>query len=218
MRTRGFWGGAVVLFLFVFLVGCAGTPVREAVKVDMKLPVGAVEGNQFTGARYPFKVSAPPDWKISLDPPKFMVDLGYEKEGLLESEVFIFNPATQSNIQFDLTPAGRYATFNQKFLEEMVSGITEDFTDELKKDYGKDLQVAIGPTEPVTLKNVPYAAKKYGTYSVRGVQREQGWIYGFAEPYQMFILYMIIEKEGTKDREAIRQILNSFEYLPPPAK
>jgi hypothetical protein len=218
MSTRRFPGIAAAVILFVFLTGCAGTPVRDAVKIDLKLPVGAVEGNQFTGVRYPFKVSAPPDWKIALEPPKFMVDLGYEKEGLEESEVFIYNPQTRSNIQFDLTPAGRYATFNQKFIEELASGIVEDFTEELQKDYGKDLKVTIGPTEPVRLKNVTYAARKYGAYSVQGTKREQGWIYGFAEPYQMFILYMILEKEGSNDRQAIREILDSFEYIPPAPK
>lgn len=218
MKTGKFWEFAAVILLFAFLTGCAGTPVREAVKVDLKMPVGNIEGNQFSGLRYPFKVSAPPDWKITLEPPKFMADLGYEKEGLEESEVFIYNPATQSIIQFDLTPAGRYSTFSQKFMEEMASAIVDDFTEELKKDYGKNLQVAIGPTEPVSLKNVPYAAKKYGTYRVQGTKREQGWIYAFAEPYQMFILYLILEKEGSNDRLGIRQILDSFEYIPPAPK
>jgi hypothetical protein len=44
--------------------------------------------------------------------------------------------------------------------------------------------------------------------------REQGWIFAFGEPYQIFILYMIIEKEGGNDREAIKAILDSFEYVP----
>ena len=46
-----------------------------------------------------------------------MVDLGYHKEGLEESEVFLFNPQTQSNLQIDFTPAGRYATFDQQKME-----------------------------------------------------------------------------------------------------
>ncbi|MBS3918355.1 MAG: hypothetical protein KG012_05660 [Deltaproteobacteria bacterium] len=45
--------------MFVLLVGCAGVPVREAVKIDLNIPVGQIEGNQFTGLRYPFKASVP---------------------------------------------------------------------------------------------------------------------------------------------------------------
>lgn len=40
--------------LILFLAGCAGIPVREEVKVDLSIPVGKIEGNRFTGLRYPF--------------------------------------------------------------------------------------------------------------------------------------------------------------------
>jgi len=71
----------------------------------------------------------------------------------------------------------------------------------------------VHPTEPFSLKGVQYAAKKYVTYTVKGVKREQGWIYGFTEPYQIFILYMIVEKEGTADRQDLKKILDSFEVM-----
>jgi hypothetical protein len=218
MKTRRFLGFAAVVFLFVFLTGCAGTPVREPVKVDLKAPMGTIEGNQFMGIRYPFLVSAPPNWKISMDYPKFMIDLGYEKEGLEESEVFIYNPETQSNVQIELTPAGRYSKFDQQYIEMLTGMATGSFEEELKKDYGKDIKAIIAPTEAISLKGVPYAAKKYATYTLKGVKREQGWIYAFAEPYQMFILYMILEKEGSNDRENLKKILDSFEYVPQGAK
>ncbi len=82
------------------------------------------------------------------------------------------------------------------------------------QDLGKDLKTAVGPMERPALKGVPYAAKKYVTYTAKGVKREQGWIYAFAEPYQIFILYMILDKEGKNDHEAFKAILDSFEYLP----
>jgi hypothetical protein len=63
------------------------------------------------------------------------------------------------------------------------------------------------------LKGVPYAAKKYATFTLKGVKREQGWIYAFAEPYQIFILYMVLEKEGMNDRQDIKSILDSFEVI-----
>ncbi len=200
-----------IILIFLFLSGCAGIPVREAVKVDLNVPVGKIEDNQFTGIRYPFKVTAPVGWKVTTEIPNFMEELGYEKFGLEESEVFIFNPSTQSNIQFDLTPAGRYAKFNQEFIEWLTTAATGGFKEEFEEDYGKDVKVEIGPTEPISLKGVQFAAKKYATYTLKGVKREQGWIYGFTEPYQIFILYMILEKEGTKDREVMRKILDSFE-------
>ena len=204
----------ILIFIIAGLVGCAGIPVREAVKVDLKAPVGRIEGSQFTGIRYPFMVSAPPGWKVSTEYPQFMIDLGYEKDGLEESEVFLYNPETQSNLQIDFVAADRYSTFNQQNLEALANAVTGEMQDELKEDLGKDLKTAVGPTERPSLKGVPYAAKKNVTYTAKGVKREQGWIYAFAEPYQIFILYMVLEKEGKNDSEAIKAILNSFEYLP----
>ena len=206
--------GISLLILLLCAAGCAGVPLREAVKVDLSVPVGKIEGNQFSGIRYPFKVSAPPGWTITTEYPKFMLDLGYEKEGLEESQVFIYNPATQSNLQIDFTPAGRYTPFDQEKIMWMTTGATGSFQEELEKDYGKNIRPEISKTEPYSLKGVAYAAKKYATYTVQGVKREQGWIYAFSEPYQIFILYMILDKEGAKDREDLKTILNSFEFIP----
>ena len=99
--------------IFLLVLGCAGIPVRDEVKVDLSLPVGKTEGNTFEGVRYPFKVSLPSThWQFSLEIPNFMEGLGFMKPGLEESELFIINPATKSNLQIDLTPAGRTARFN----------------------------------------------------------------------------------------------------------
>jgi len=182
------------LLILVFSIGCAGIPVRETVKVDMKAPVGKIEGNQFTGIRYPFNVAAPPGWKVSTEYPKFLIDLGYEKDGLEESEVFLYNPETQSNLQIDFVGADRYSSFDQQKIEGLTNAMTGEMQDELKEDLGKELKTAVGPTERPSLKGVPYAAKKYVTYTAKGVKREQGWIYAFVEPYQIFILYMILDK------------------------
>ena len=85
----------------------------------------------------------------------------------------------------------------------------------IKDDWEKEsVRVEAVPTEPISLKGVQFAAKKYVTYTLKGVKREQGWIYGFTEPYQIFILYMILEKEGTDDRKDIKTILDSFETIP----
>jgi len=203
----------VFMILFMFLAGCAGIPVREEVKVDLSIPVGKIEGNQFTGLRYPFNVSVPPGWKISTEIPPFMEELGYEKPGLEESEVFVFNPNTRSNIQIDFVPAGRYSKFSQESIEWLTTSAAGSLVDELKEEHGKDLKATLGPTDRISLKGVPYAAKKYATYTVKGVKREQGWIYAFSEPYQIFILYMILEKEGTRDRQDIQAILDSFEVI-----
>ncbi len=90
---------------------------------------------------------------------------------------------------------------------------TGSFEGELEKDYGKEVKAEIGPTTPFSLKGIQFAAKKYATYTLQGVKREQGWIYGFTEPYQMFILYMILEKEGANDRQDMAKILESFEFI-----
>jgi hypothetical protein len=213
--------GAMKIFVFVLLLGtvvlygCSGVPVREATKVDMSLPVGEIAGSQFTGIRYPFKVSAPPGWQMAIKYPDFMVALGYDKEGLEESEVFLFNPSTESNVQIDFTPAGRHTSFSQGLMEGLVSAAgTDSFIEEIEKDYGKEAQPVMAPTEAIRLKGVQYAAKKYATYTLKGVKREQGWVYAFSEPYQMFILYMLLDTGGTKDQDALKVIFDSFEYLP----
>jgi len=211
MTTKKRFIGISLILLLV--VGCAGVPVREAVKVDTSLPVGRIEGNQFTGIRFPFNVSAPPGWKVTTEIPTFMEELGYERPGLEESQAFVINPSTQSNLQIDFTPAGRYSTFNQESIEWLTTAATGSFREELEKDYGKDVKAEIAPTTPFSLKGVPFAAKKYATYTLKGVKREQGWIYGFSEPYQIFILYMILEKEGSHDREDMKKIFDSFEVF-----
>ncbi len=212
MAMKRIFGIGIILLVFVWGAGCA-VPVREAVKLDMTAPVGTIEGNQFAGIRYPFKVTAPPGWKISTQYPEFMVDLGYDKEGLEESQVFIFNPATQSNLQIDFTPAGRYATFDQEKIEWLTTAATGTFKQEFQDEYGKDVVLTIAPTTAYSLKGVSFAAKKYAVYTAKGVKWEQGWIYGFTEPYQIFILYMTLLKEGTDDTSAIKQILDSFAVI-----
>ncbi len=202
-----------IFLVLVLLTGCAGTLVREETKVDTNLPVGRIEDNQFIGIRYPFNVSAPPGWKVTTEFPSFMVELGYDKAGLEESQVFLFNPSTQSNLQIDFIPAGRYTRFSQKSIEWMTTAAMGSFKEEFETDYGKDAKAEIGPTEPVLLKGVQFAAKKFATYTLKGVKREQGWVYGFSEPYQIFILYIILEKEGSNDRRDIGKILDSFEVV-----
>jgi hypothetical protein len=63
------------------------------------------------------------------------------------------------------------------------------------------------------LRNLSSEFKKYATYTVQGLKREQGWIYGFTESYQIFILFMILDKEGINDRQDMRKILDCFEVL-----
>jgi hypothetical protein len=202
-----------ILFSFLMiLVGCAGLSVHD----DLKIPAGKIEGDQFTGIRYPFRVSVPPHWKMTTEFPDFLKELGYEEPGPYEKEVtelYIFNPSTRSSIQIDFTPASPRAKFSQEKMEAITTAATGSFKEELEKDYGKDIKAQIGPTTPFSLKGVQFAAKKYATYTLQGVKREQGWIYGFTEPYQMFILYMILEKEGSNDRQDMTKILDSFEFI-----
>jgi hypothetical protein len=213
MNTRKGSRISIIILVFLLLGGCAGIPVRQEVKVDRKLPIGKVEGNHLTGIRYPFKVSAPANWQVATKYPKFMLELGFDKEGLEETEVFAFNPATQSNLQIDFVPVDRYSTFNQEKIEWITNAAGYSFQSELQKDSGENFPFQISPIEPYPLKGVSYAAKKYTTYTLNGVKREHGWIYAFAEPYQIFIIYIILEKEGVNDRPAIKEILDSFEFI-----
>ncbi len=210
-------GLLLISFFIALSVGCATTPpVRPALKEDPKIPVGKIEKNQFTGIRYPFNISVPPQWKMTWEFPDFLETLGYERPSPMDreqTELYVYNPETKSSIQFDFTPAGRYVTFNQAKIEWLVTAATDSLKSEIEKDYGKDIQVEVGPTEPISFKGVQFAAKKEATYTAKGRKREQGWIYGFTEPYQIFILYMILEREGTSDRQDLKKILDSFEVI-----
>jgi hypothetical protein len=208
----------MMIIFVIFLFGCAGIPVRPALKEDINTPPGKIEGNQFIGIRYPFKVSVPPHWKVTIEFPDFLEELGYDRPFSTDkeqTEVYAYNPVTKSNINFDFTPAGRYATFNQEKIQLLTSMATESMKAELDKEFGKGVvKPDVSPTEPISLKGVQYAAKKYATYTAKGEKREQGWIYGFTEPYQIFIIYSIFERAGASDRQDLKKILDSFEFVP----
>jgi hypothetical protein len=204
----------IILLITLFIGGCAGIPLREEVKVDLSLPVGKIEGNTFQGIRYPFRVSLPSsNWKFSVDIPNFMEELGFKRPGLEESQLFITNATTRSNIQVDLVPAGRTVRFSQKLIETLTRSVAGGLVEELKKDHGPDFPVAVGPTTPYSLKGVQYAAHRSASYKVGEIKTVHGWVYGFAEPYQIFIIYMVLEKEGFDDLRDIMKILDSFEVI-----
>ena len=205
---------SILLVIVLLLVGCAGIPVREEIKVDLSLPVGKIEGNTFKGIRFPFKVSLPSsNWKFSVEIPDFMEGLGFKRPGLEEIELFIINPATKSNIQIDLTPAGRTVRFNQKLIETLTRSVAGGLVEELKTEHGRDFPVEVGPTTPYSLKGVQYAAHRSASYKVGEIKTVHGWVYGFAEPYQIFVIYMVLEKEGFDDLRDIMKILDSFEVI-----
>ncbi len=196
------------------ILGCAGIPVRDEVKVDLSLPVGKIEGGVFEGIRFPFKVSLPSSWwQFSLEGPDFMEGLGFKRAGLEESELFLINPVTKSNIQIDLTPAGRRARFSQKLIQIITGTGAGGLVEELKMEHGRDFPVEVNRVVPYSLKGVQYAAHQSVSYRVGGTKTIHGWVYGFAAPYQIFIIYMVLEKEGYDDLKDIMEILSSFEII-----
>ena len=212
--------GKKVTLLFIFLVvflsigGCGGIPVRKEVRVDLSLPVGKIEGNTFEGIRYPLKVSLPSShWQFSVEIPNFMEDLGFKKPGLEESELFLINPATKSNIQIDFTPAGRRARFDQKVINILTGTGYRGLVEELRMEHGQNFPIESTPTIPFPLKGAQYAAHRSVSYNLGQTKTIHGWVYGFAEPYQIFIIYMVFEKEGFNDLMDIMKILNSFEVI-----
>jgi len=212
----------LMMIIMVFLFGCMRAPsewipARPALQENISAPAGKIEANQFTGIRYPFKVSAPPHWEITTEFPDFLEKLGYDRPFSTDkeqTELYAYNPKTKSNINFDFTPTGRYVRFNQKKIEALTTSAATSMIAELDKEFGKGAVIPeMYPTEPFSLKGVKYAAKKYATYIARGQRREQGWIYGFVEPYQIFIIYSIFEPGGEKDRQDLKKILDSFEFI-----
>ena len=208
----------MMIILLVFIFGCAGIPARPALQENISVSPGKIEGNQFTGIRYSFNVSVPLHWKLTTEFPDFLEEMGYDRPFSTDkeqTELYAYNPETKSYIDFDFTPTGRYARFNQKNIEWLTASATESFKSELDKSYGKGVvKPELSPTEAFSLKGVPYAAKRYATYTFKGLKREQGWIYGFTEPYQIFIIYSLLEKEGFNDRQDLKKILDSFEFIP----
>ncbi len=203
-----------VLFVFLLITGCAGIPVRKEVKEDRSLPVGKIEGSGFEGIRFPFRVSLPsPQWKFSVEIPSFMEGLGFNKHGLEESELFLINPVTQSNIQIDFTPAGRRARFNQRVIQGITATAYNGLVEELKMDHGRDFKIEGSPVTPYSLRGVQYAAHQSVKYKADGINTVHGWVYGFTEPYQIFIIYIVREKEGFDDLKDIMKILGSFEMV-----
>ncbi len=217
MAKKRILSSSILFLILIVVIGCAGVPVREALKEDLSIPAGKIEGNRFTGIRYPFNVSAPSRWKMTMEFPDFLEELGFDKPSPNDkeaTELYIYNPQTRSNIQFDFTPAGRYSRFSQESINWITTAATDSLKSELEKEYGKGrVEVEVGPTERFPLKGVQFSAKKYVTYVAKGEKREHGWIYGFSEPYQIFIIYMVIGKEESKDREDIKTILDSFEVV-----
>jgi len=212
---KGFHLLFIFLFIFLLIGGCGGIPVRKEVRVDLSLPVGKIEGNRFEGIRFPFKVSLPsPNWKFSVEIPDFMEGLGFKRPGLEESELFIINPATKSNVQIDLTPAGRTVRFDQKLIQMITATGAGGLVEELKMEHGKSFPVEVYPVTPYSLKGVQYAAHRFAKYKVGETRIIHGWVYGFSEPYQLFIIYMVLEREGFDDLREIMKILNSFEVIP----
>jgi hypothetical protein len=127
-----------------------------------------------------------------------------------ESELFLINPA-QINIQIDLRPrAGEPDSVrNDSMLTATGAGVGE----ELKMEHGRDFPVEVNPVTPYLLKGVQYAAHRFVRYKLGETRVSHGWVYGFSEPYQLFIIYMVLEKEGSKDLEEAKKIIDSFEMV-----
>lgn len=207
--------GLLFLALIALQVAaCAPRVVRQPVTLDMAAPVGRIDGQQFTGVRYPFDISAAgTSWKVDTRYPKFLLQQGYMESGLQESQVFVFDPVTRSSVQVSLSPAGPHATFSQETMALLVSLATGSMEQELWDEYGKgNVAVTYGKTRPTHLEGVPYAARNEAHYEAKGATRENGWIYGFAEPFQIFVLYQLENPDDAAQRAALDRILSSFRY------
>ncbi len=207
--SRGLW----IVFLVLLLVpaACGPKAVRRAAVLDSSVPVGTVEGDRFVGRRVPFSIStAGTGWKVATEAPAWLVEQGYEEEGLAQSQVFLFDPATRSSIQISLSPADAYSTFSQEGMEWLAGFVGGTMPGELDTEFGPGkYTLRQEPVTPARLEGVPYAARAAAAYEAGDVRRENGWIYGFAEPFQIFILYQLNDR---KDRGDVEAILATFRY------
>jgi hypothetical protein len=201
----------LLMLILLLVMGCA-VPVREAFKVDQSRPVGSIQGDSFVGQRFPFTIKIPTGWQAATEYPEFLVEQGYGRESLKETPFFLFNPQTKSSMQVDFSPAGRTTRFNQKLIEDLVQMSGKSFVTEVHEEHGKGIPIKLSKMVSIQLKGVPYAARMSASFSDKGESRDQGWIYAFAEPYQIFILYFITGENNKFDQEALEKALSSFEY------
>lgn len=206
-------GKTVTLLSLLILIAACATAVRPAFKVNEALPIGSIQGDSFIGERYPFKIKIPEGWQATTKYPDFLVEQGYGLEGLKATPFFLFNPLTHSSLQIDFSPARRTARFDQGTIEAITKMAGGSLVSDLEEEYGKNLHVQLSRVEPFRLKGVPYSARMSARYAVKGQPREQGWIYAFAEPYQIFIFYLAPGAALEEDRNKMEQALSTFEYL-----
>jgi hypothetical protein len=185
----------MMMILLVFLFGCAGIPARPALQEDISASPGKIEGNQFTGIRYSFNVSVPSHWILTTEFPDFLEEMGYDRPFSTDkeqTELYAYNPETKSNINFDFTPAGRYFRTNQKRIESLTASVTGNITSELERERAKGVaNIEVSPTEPISFKGVQYAAKKYVTYTFKGLKRSRDGFMDLRNPisFLFFIHY-----------------------------
>lgn len=203
---------SIILGMLLPLVTACAFPVRQAFKVDESLPIGSIQGDSFVGQRFPFTIKIPSGWQAVTQYPEFLVEQGYGREGLQATAFFLFNPQTKSNMQVDFSPAGRTVRFDQETIEALVRMSGKGLVSEVHEEHGKGTPIKLSNLVPIQLKGVPYAAQMWAELTVKGEPREQGWIYAFAEPYQIFILYLITGQDRDADKNALGQALSSFEY------
>jgi hypothetical protein len=201
-----------LLSLLILTAACA-TPIRPAFKVNESLPIGRVQADSFVGDRYPFKIKIPEGWHATTKYPEFLVEQGYGLEGLEATPFFLFNPLTHASLQIDFSPANRTARFDQGTIEAITRMAGGSLMSDLEEEYGKNFPVQFSQVAPIQMKGVPYAARMSARYIVKGQTREQGWIYAFAEPYQLFIFYLLPDVTREKDNSPIEEALSTFEYL-----
>ena len=203
----------VTLLCLLILTAACATPIRPAFKVNESLPIGSVQGDSFVGERYPFKITIPPGWQAATQYPEFLLEQGYGLEGLKDTPFFLFNPLTKSSLQIDFSPAKRTARFDQGIIVAITKMAGGSLMSDLEEEYGKNFSVQFSPVSPIQLKGIPYAARMSARYMVKGQLREQGWIYAFAEPYQIFIFYLVPGMTQEAEKNTIEQALSTFEYL-----
>jgi len=149
----------------LFLLNACALPVRQAYKVDKSLPIGSIQGDNFVGQRFPFKIGIPAGWQATTQYPEFLVEQGYGREGLKETPFFLFNPQTKSSLQVDFSPAGRHVPFSQEMIESLTQSVAGGLVAELRQEQGKNFPIQLSKTVPIQLKGVPYAAR--GRHSLR---------------------------------------------------
>ncbi len=90
----------------------------------------------------------PDGWQAVTQYPEFLVEQGYDREGLKATPFFMFNTQTKSSLQVDLSPAGGTVRFSQETIEALVRMSGGGLVSEIHEEHSKGTPIKLSKVVP----------------------------------------------------------------------